>query len=311
VPVRICVYCGSNPGRGEAYTAAARKLGALLAAQGIGLVYGGASVGTMGTVADAAMRSGGEVIGVLPRALQERELAHTGLSELHIVADLHERKARMAGLSDAFIALPGGIGTLEELFEMWTWGHLGLHDKPLGVLDLDGFYAPLRTMAEHMVTEGFLAPASRDMLLFDSDPGARGRGRAGDGPVLDVLAWATVREGRMLAARTHGSDAFYLPGGKREAGEDDADALIREVKEETGVRLDPQSVRPFTVAHAAAHGYAPGTRVRLAAMLADGEGEPCAQGEIAELAWLDYSGRERCAPGVQVVMDRLRARGLL
>nr|WP_236543864.1 NUDIX domain-containing protein [Spiractinospora alimapuensis] len=130
-------------------------------------------------------------------------------------------------------------------------------------------------------------------------------------PVVDVLAWAHTRDGRVLAARTRGSDQFYLPGGKRDAGESDVDAVTREVKEETGVRLSPHTVAPFTVVHAQAHGYPEGTQVRLAAFTAEGEGEPTERGEIAELAWLAYAERERCAPGVRVVMDELRDRGLL
>jgi len=125
--VRICVFCGSSPGRGDRYRQAAVGLGRLLGERGIGLVYGGATAGTMGVVADAALQVGGEVFGVIPQALVDREIAHTGLTELHVVKDMHERKAMMAGLADGFIALPGGAGTLEELFEVWTWAQLGLH----------------------------------------------------------------------------------------------------------------------------------------------------------------------------------------
>lgn len=326
--MRVCVFCGSATGRGERYVAAARELGTLLAERGIGLVYGGASVGTMGEVADAALASGGEVVGVIPEQLVSRELAHPGLTDLRVVADMHERKALMASLSDGFVALPGGIGTLEELFEVWTWAHLGLHDKPLALLDVAGFYQPLRAFVDHMVTEEFLRPASRDMLLVDADPAAlldrfaryrppppRWSAPASTepaaAPVLDVLAWVTVRDGRMLAARTRGVDLFYLPGGKREAGEDDTTALVREVKEETGVRLREETIAPFTVVHEAAHNYPAGTRVRLACFTAEGDGEPARQGEIAELAWLGYDRRADCAPGVRLVMDELRDRGLL
>lgn len=309
--MRICVYCGSTTGRGDRYVAAARHLGTLLAQRGIGLVYGGASVGTMGAVADAALEAGGEVTGVIPQALVDREIAHQGVGDLRVVADMHERKALMAELADAFVALPGGIGTLEELFEVWTWTHLGLHSKPVAVLDVDGFYQPLRAFADHMAREGFLKPASRDLLLLDSDPAALLDRVGGHAPELDVLAWATVRDGRMLAVRTEGTDLFYLPGGKREPGESDSTAVAREVKEETGVRLRPDTIAPFTVVHADAYGYPAGTRVRLACFFAEGDGEPAEQGEIAELAWLGYADRERCAPGVRIVMDRLRERGLV
>jgi uncharacterized protein (TIGR00730 family) len=170
VPKRICVFCGSSPGRGGTYRDAAARLGRLLAERRIGVVYGGASVGTMGVVADAALGAGGEVVGVIPQTLVDREVAHAGLTALHVVADMHERKALMAELSDGFIALPGGAGTLEELFEVWTWAQLGLHTKPIGLLDVAGFYAPLAVMLDHMVDEGFLAAANRDLVVRDPDP---------------------------------------------------------------------------------------------------------------------------------------------
>jgi len=170
--MRICVFCGSSTGNGTRYADAATALGELLAVRGIGLVYGGAKVGTMGILADAALRAGGEVIGVIPEQLMSVEVGHEGLSELHVVADMHERKAKMAQLCDAFVALPGGAGTLEELFEVWTWAQLGIHTKPIGLLDVDGYYAPLRRFVEHMVGEGFLREQHRDLLTVGTDPAA-------------------------------------------------------------------------------------------------------------------------------------------
>ena len=167
---RICVFCGSSMGLSPRYAEQAAALGKLLADRGIGLVYGGASVGTMGVVADAALAAGGEVIGVIPQALSSVEIAHAGLTELHVVADMHERKAKMAALSDGFLALPGGAGTLEELFEVWTWAQLGLHGKPIGLVDVDAYHAKLVSFADHMVGEGFLSAGYRDLLLIDSDP---------------------------------------------------------------------------------------------------------------------------------------------
>jgi uncharacterized protein (TIGR00730 family) len=167
---RICVFCGSSMGFDPAYAEQARALGKLLAERGIGLVYGGASVGTMGAVADGALAAGGEVIGVIPEHLSSVEISHAGLTELHVVADMHQRKAKMAALSDGFLALPGGAGTLEELFEIWTWSQLGLHTKPLGLVDVGGFYRPLWTFVEHMVSEGFLRAEHRDVIMMDADP---------------------------------------------------------------------------------------------------------------------------------------------
>ena len=166
---RICVFCGANPGSGAVYLQAAAATGAALARAGIGVVYGGAGIGLMGAVADAALAGGGEVIGVIPRNLVEREVAHRGPVDLRVVESMHERKALMADLSDGFIALPGGIGTLEELFEVWTWAHLGLHRKPCALFDVEGFYSGLAAFLGHVDREGFLRQGVRDMLLVDDD----------------------------------------------------------------------------------------------------------------------------------------------
>jgi uncharacterized protein (TIGR00730 family) len=162
---RVCVFSGSSPGADLAYRAAARDLGLRLAERGVEVVYGGASVGPMGAVADAALEEGGRVIGVIPQSLVDREVAHTGLSELVVVGSMHERKAVMAELSDAFVALPGGVGTLEELFEVYTWNQLGLHAKPLGLFDVRGYFDGLVRFLDHAVEERFVTPEHRAMLL--------------------------------------------------------------------------------------------------------------------------------------------------
>ena len=165
----ICVFCGSSRGARPEYAAAARALGAELVARGQRLIYGGAQIGLMGVVADAVRELGGETVGVLPRSLAGREVAHPGLSELVIVDSMHERKARMAELADGFVALPGGLGTLDELFEILTWAQLGLHRKPCGLLDTCEFFAPLRALLARAVEERFLRPEHRDLLLVSSD----------------------------------------------------------------------------------------------------------------------------------------------
>jgi len=167
--MRLCIFSGSSPGRSPLYSEAATRLGQMLAKSGIGLVYGGASVGLMGAVADASLANGGEVIGVLPGFLAEKELAHTGLSDLRIVNSMHDRKALMAELSDGFIALPGGIGTLEELFEVWTWAQLGQHAKPCALLSINGFYDGLISFLDHIVNEAFLKTEHREMLIVERD----------------------------------------------------------------------------------------------------------------------------------------------
>ena len=160
----LCVFCGSSPGVDHGFLAAAEEVGRLLASQGRRLVYGGGRIGLMGAVADAALAEGGEVIGVIPRSLLEKEVAHLGLSDLRVVASMHERKAIMAELSDGFIALPGGIGTLEEFFEIWTWGQLGLHHKPFGLLNVAGFFDPLLAFLDRLADQKFLRPEHRGML---------------------------------------------------------------------------------------------------------------------------------------------------
>ncbi len=168
----ICVYCGSSEGRNPEYAKAAERLGRLLAERGITLVYGGANVGLMRILADAAMAGGGKAVGVMPKALVEKEKAHGNLTRLHVVASMHERKALMAELSDGFIALPGGAGTMDELFEVWTWAQLGFHRKPCGLLNIASYYDPLAAFLDHSVTEGFVKDLHRDMLVMADTPEA-------------------------------------------------------------------------------------------------------------------------------------------
>ena len=161
----LCVFCCSSPGRSPSYTAAVAQLGATLAARGTRVVYGGARVGTMGMLAEATLAAGGEVVGVIPQHLMDYEVGHDGLTELHVVGSMHERKALMADLADGFVALPGGMGTLEELAEILTWAQLGLHRKPVGALDVDGYWQPLLTFLDHARDEEFLRPSHRELLI--------------------------------------------------------------------------------------------------------------------------------------------------
>jgi len=190
---RICVFCGSSPGSDPRHGEAARALGRTLAGRGLELVYGGGSVGLMGMVADAALGAGGRVIGVIPQVLQIRELAHRGLTDLRVVGSMHERKALMAELSDAFIALPGGMGTLEELSEVLTWAQLGLHARPVGLLDVAGYYRPLIAFFDQAVSAGFLRPAHRAILQVAEAPA----------PLLDQLSgWSPAGPVEQVIDRT-------------------------------------------------------------------------------------------------------------
>jgi uncharacterized protein (TIGR00730 family) len=185
---RVCVYCGSNPGHGPAFVTLARELGQTLADQGLELVYGASNRGLMGQLAESALARGGKVIGVIPRAL-DAIVAHPALTELHVTDNMHERKTLMFQMSDAFIALPGGFGTLEELFEMLTWGQLGLHQKPCGVINPQGFYDPLLSFLDSAVARGFLRPEHRRLLLVADSPVALLENFASFAPSDPGLKW--------------------------------------------------------------------------------------------------------------------------
>jgi uncharacterized protein (TIGR00730 family) len=190
---RICVFCGTNTGARPAYGAAARKLGRILAEQGIELVYGGASVGIMGELADSVQEHGGHVTGIIPQQLMEKEAAHTGIPNLIVVASMHQRKSQMADMSDGFIALPGGIGTLEGFFEILTWGQLGIHAKPSGILNVDGYFDGLTGFLDHAVREGFLTEMHRQHIIVESDSRR----------LLERMRAYTPPEGEKLMGRTH------------------------------------------------------------------------------------------------------------
>ena len=188
-PSSVAVYCGSNSGTDPAFADAAASLGALLAERGLRLVYGGGHVGLMGAVADAVLDGGGEAHGVITRALEQKEIAHTGLTSLRVTETMHERKAAMADAADAFVMLPGGYGTLDEFFEVLTWAQLGIHAKPCAILDVAGYFDPLRAFLDGAVAAGFVHPAHRDMVIMDDDP-AR---------LLDRLAaWTPVEVSKWL-----------------------------------------------------------------------------------------------------------------
>jgi uncharacterized protein (TIGR00730 family) len=249
--MRICVFCGSRAGHNTLYTDAAREMGRTVAARQMDLVYGGGRVGLMGVIADAVLGAGGAVIGVMPQSLVDREIQHTGLTELHVVSTMHERKTRMAELADGFIALPGGAGTLEEIFEQWTWAQLGIHGKPCGFLNTHGYFDPLRDMVARMEGEGFLRPEHATMLAFESDPGAiidaflvycAPVSKWSSPPTIRIVA-ALIQDkaNRVLLVRKKGTRAFMQPGGKLLPSEPPLAALDRELREELGCAVRPGS----------------------------------------------------------------------
>jgi uncharacterized protein (TIGR00730 family) len=259
---------------------------------------------------------GGEVIGVIPRHLVAREIAHADVTDLRVVETMHERKALMAELGDAFVALPGGVGTLDELFEAWTWAQLGLHLKPCAVLNVDGYFDSLLQLIDHTVREGFMRPEYGRTLIAEREPGALLDRIASYRPLgekwtVDALGWVRIENRRLLTVRTSGKDSFYLPSGMREPGESDLDALLREVREEVSVRLLPDTLVSVGTFRAPAHDYPPGTSVDVVCYMADFEGEISPAAEIGEMAWLGPEDVERCAPAVRMVIGELRERGEL
>jgi uncharacterized protein (TIGR00730 family) len=309
--VRVAVFTGSKTGP-AGHAAAAAAFGRRLAEAGAGIVFGGGRVGLMGVVADPALAAGGEVIGVIPQHLVDRELAHLGLTRLEVVAGMHERKARMAELADAFIALPGAAGTLEELFEVWKWGQLGLHEKPSAVLDIDRFYDPLLSQLRTMADAGYLGREHLDALGSVPDADSFLRFVAAyrhpprkwlDEPELTSVAWLCVRDGRLLGVRSRGRERFYLPGGKPDPGETLEQALVREVAEE--VSLEISALRPAFTVRAPADGQPAGRQVAMHCFYAHGSGEPRAAREIAEIAWLTPADSGRVAPAVALALARV------
>lgn len=189
----LCVYCGSSPGRLPAYVAGANALAEAMVRRNIRLIYGGAGIGIMGALADRVLALGGEAVGVIPKALAHKEVAHAGLTELHVTASMHERKMRMAELADGFVALPGGIGTLEELFEIWTWAQLGFHRKPCGLLNIAGYYDGLIGFLNHVRAEQFVKPAQRELLIVAGEPDALLE-RYADYQAPPVKQWLAIDE---------------------------------------------------------------------------------------------------------------------
>lgn len=302
--MRICVFCGSNSGNKELYASAAREMGQTLAQRKIDLIYGGGRVGLMGALADAALTAGGAVMGVMPRSLVEREIQHLKLSELHIVATMHERKTKMAELADGFIALPGGAGTFEEIFEQWTWAQLGIHRKPCGFLNTNSYFEPLRTMIDRMADEGFLSPEHASMLVFDTKPAALLDAFRGYSPPVvkwqappnaDQLVQTVIRivaalvldgAGRVLLVRKKGTRAFMQPGGKLLDSESHLAALERELEEELRCSVRPGSPA-FLGTFTAQAANETGCLVEAALYRVELLGTIRPSSEIEEVVWLD------------------------
>jgi uncharacterized protein (TIGR00730 family) len=320
--MRAAVFTGSASGHSPAFARAAAAFGRDLAGFGVGIVYGGGRVGLMGVLADAALAAGGDVTGVMPRSLVAAEIAHPGLTELRVVESMHERKAAIAELADMFVALPGGAGTLDELFEVWTWQQLGLHDKPVGLLNPGGYWDPLLAALDHMSTAGFIRAADRSGLFVAGDatqfldavrsftPPERKWDNHVVLPTVESVGWLCIRQQRLLAVRTRGRDALYLPGGKPEPGEPGPRALARELAEELHLTILPDQLTESFTVEGEAHAQA-GRRLRMTCYTGPAVGEPLPGREIAEIAWVTRDDAGRCAPALRQVMERLAASGHL
>lgn len=298
----LCVFCGSSSGNGS-YEEAARTTGHALVRAGVRLIYGGGKVGLMGALADAVLSAGGEVTGVMPRALFEREIAHPGVSDMRIVQSMHERKELMAALADGFIALPGGAGTLEEIFEQWTWSQLGIHEKPCGFLNVNGYFGPLLAMIERMVVEGFMARPFSAMLAVETEPSALlARFCAYQAPprkwpipsepvarsthIQIAAAMIANQDGRILLVRKRDTRFFMQPGGKLDHGETALATLARELSEELGCSLLKADFLGVFTAPAANE---PSRRVEAALFHSAITGNITPGAEIEEIAWVEPS----------------------
>ena len=326
----IGVFCGSSPGTGTAYVDAARHAGRFFAGRGIEIIYGGGRVGLMGAMADAALAAGGRVTGVIPRWLVEREIAHTGLTDLHVVESLHERKEKMAELASGFVALPGAAGTLEEIFEQWTWAQLGIHEKPCGFLNVNGYFDPLEAMTKRMVTEGFMQSSYADMVVFSNDletildrfadyrapprkwrsPKATETISASDWPFIRIAAGLIVDgAGRVLLVRKRGTQTFMQAGGKIEPDESPYQALARELQEELGLRLTPDMPPEYLGQFVAEAANETRHRVQAEVFYIRVTSPMSATGEIEEIVWIAPSDETlRLAPLTRDLLPIARQR---
>lgn len=314
----VAVYCGSSSGDDTRYAQAATEVGTTLARRGITVVYGGGSVGLMRRVADAALAAGGRVHGVITRNLADREIAHPGLTELEVVDTMAQRKARMSELSDAFVALPGGSGTLEEIAEQWTWGQIGLHHKPVALLNVNGYYDDLAAFFARAATDGFIRPQYVRMVTVSPSFGevleaferyhapTEKWARSGDARDMVLRIAALVlndSHGRTLLVRKRGTTGFMQCGGKLEADETPRQAVVREVHEELGLRIDPERLEHLGRFRAAALNEAD-THVDADAYYLSIDEQTASQlradHEIEELVWAFPEDLISGASGVEV-----------
>jgi len=310
----VCIYCASRNGLSQNIIAQSILMAEDLARMGFDLVYGGGTYGMMKIVADVFLSHGRKVTGIRPQKLIKDEDVHTGLTVSEEVEDMYVRRKRMIELSDYLVALPGGTGTLDEIMDAFSGIKLGYTDKWLGVLNVDGFYDPLRMQLGKMVENEFLRSSESDMIHFAESP----RSLLGqiqkiedDETVIDKLAYIHIHEGKILTTLSKGKDKYYIPGGKRDLGETDVQALMREVKEELSVDLVQSSIEYCGTYSAQAHGKPDGVQVRMTCYTGEYKGELKAANEIAEIRWMNYSDIGLVSHVDVLIFDDLKMKGII
>ena len=304
----ICIFCGANTGNSETIIAQTESLLQLLINLDFDLVYGGGKSGLMGIIADRFLESGKKVVGIRPSKLIEDEDAHTSLTELIVVKDMFERKAEMMKRADFFIALPGGVGTLDEIMDVYTNVKIGFTDKFCALLDVDGFYRGLTDQLSKMAEKSFLKPKDQDLLVVGNPEwlASKIEERLNE---IDKVAFIEIKDKKILTARSQGKDKFYIPGGKRDNNETDPETLEREVREELSVSIRPDTIKNIGVFRAQAHGKPEGIKVRMACYSAEYTGSLTPASEIEEIKWMTTADQELVSHVDKVIFRYLHEKG--
>ena len=311
---RICIFCGANPGNNPRITDHVEELCVLLIEQGFDLVYGGGKDGLMGLIADRFLAAGRRVIGVRPKKLIEGEGSHLGLTKMIVVKDMHERKAQMMDEADLFIALPGGVGTLDEIMEVYTQVKIGFFDKFCGVLNTDYFYQGLELLLDNMVKHGFLQQNDKAKLQIEDTPQAlldRMVKWKSSKEEIDKIAFIFVEDGEILMTRSKGKSLYYIPGGKRDPGETDKQALIREVREELTVNIVPSTIEYVGTFRAPADRSVNDVGVKMSCYTAEFIGTPQASSEISVIRWMTFQEIDLVSRVSKKIFHFLKERDLL
>lgn len=314
---KVCIFCGANEGKSEEIIRQSKEICQLLIEKKCDLVYGGGKTGLMGIIANEFLNAKCEVIGVRPSKLIADEDAHSGLSKLIVVETMADRKDKMTELSDFFIALPGGVGTLDEIIETYTLQKIGFISKPSAILNSNGYYDGLIDLLDKMVDKGFLNTSARQKLVLEKSPKEvvealfETVNKKEGSKIIDKIAFIEIKEGKILMTKSFGKAKFYIPGGKRDSGEKDEETLIREIFEELSVHIAKGSSKYVGTFEAQADGKAEGTKVRLSCYKAKYSGVLKANNEIEKIEWLNYSDIEKVSYVDEIIFKFLNDKGEL